>query len=211
MIEWNKIQLDDRSLKGEKFELNPLTPLEWLASNFSLQYHPWITYLGHENNGNDQKLQKLWIVKLILPVSTSGNVSRTVWRIWIVMLGCKAMLNLWWYRVQVIYFIQSKRELMCLPRFVPSLAVLWISFYPVLINIVKFYQSFLFATMDLNDVSVHKHPNIHYVHGNILSISSYDFALSFVLRKKKRFWPYNKQVVHQYCAQYCHSRSYKSN
>ena len=44
MIEWNKLQLDDRSLKGEKFELNPLTPLEWLASNFSLQYHPWITY-----------------------------------------------------------------------------------------------------------------------------------------------------------------------
>ena len=26
MIEWNKLQLDDRSLKVEKFELNPLTP-----------------------------------------------------------------------------------------------------------------------------------------------------------------------------------------
>ena len=142
MIEWNKLQLDDRSLKGGKFELNPLTPLEWLASKFSLQYHPWITYLGHENNGNDQKLQKLLIVQLILHVSTSGNVKRTVWRIWILMLGCKVMLNLWWYRVQVIYFIQSKRESMGLPRFVPSLAVLWINYYPVLLNIVKFINRF---------------------------------------------------------------------
>ena len=31
----------------------PCNPWEWLASNFSFQYHPWIKHLGHENKGND--------------------------------------------------------------------------------------------------------------------------------------------------------------
>ena len=53
-------------------------------------------------------------------------------------------------------------------------------------NIVKSCQSLFFATMDLNDISVHKHPNIHYVHGYILSMNSSGFALLFVL------WPYNE-------------------
>lgn len=30
-----------------------LWPLRLLASNFSLQYHPWITYKCHESKGND--------------------------------------------------------------------------------------------------------------------------------------------------------------
>ena len=30
--------------------------LEWLASNFSLQCHPWITHYGHKNEGNDHQL-----------------------------------------------------------------------------------------------------------------------------------------------------------
>ena len=31
----------------------PFSPWEWLASNFSFQYHPLIKHLGHENKGND--------------------------------------------------------------------------------------------------------------------------------------------------------------
>ena len=32
--------------------LNPLTP-KWLASNFSIQYDPWITHYVQRNRGND--------------------------------------------------------------------------------------------------------------------------------------------------------------
>ena len=32
---------------------DPFDAQEWLVSNFSLQYHPWITHYGHENEGND--------------------------------------------------------------------------------------------------------------------------------------------------------------
>ena len=41
--------------------------------------------------GNDHQLKKLSIVKQILYVSTLGNVWRTVWRICIMMLGCKGL------------------------------------------------------------------------------------------------------------------------
>ena len=46
---------------------------------------------GHENKINDHQLKKLLIFKQILLVSTFGNVQRTVWRICILMLGCKGL------------------------------------------------------------------------------------------------------------------------
>ena len=49
-----------------------IDPWEWLASNFSLQYHPWITRQCHENKGNDHQHKKLLIVKQILLVNTLG-------------------------------------------------------------------------------------------------------------------------------------------
>ena len=54
---------------------------EWLTSNFSLQYHPWIKHKGHKNKGNDHQLKKLLIVKQVHFVSTSRKIQRTVWRI----------------------------------------------------------------------------------------------------------------------------------
>ena len=41
--------------------------------------------------GNDHQLKRLLIVKQILLVSTLGNVKRTVWRIYALMLGCKGL------------------------------------------------------------------------------------------------------------------------
>ena len=49
-------------------------PQEWLVSNFSLQYHPWIKRQSHENIGDDHQLELLLIVKQILLVSLLGNV-----------------------------------------------------------------------------------------------------------------------------------------
>ena len=46
---------------------------------------------GHKKKGNDHQLKKLLIVIQILLVSTLGNVSRTVWRICLLMLGCKGL------------------------------------------------------------------------------------------------------------------------
>ena len=40
--------------------------------------------------GTDHQL-KVLIVTQILPVSTLGNVERTVWRIYIQILGCKGL------------------------------------------------------------------------------------------------------------------------
>ena len=63
----------------------PFNPWEWLASNFSSQYHPWIKCRGHKNKGNDHQFKKFLIVKQILLVSIIRNVKRTLWRIWIPM------------------------------------------------------------------------------------------------------------------------------
>ena len=63
-------------------------PQECLASNLSLQYYPCIKHLGHENKGNDHQLKQPLIVKQILLVKTLRSVSRTVWRICILILGC---------------------------------------------------------------------------------------------------------------------------
>ena len=66
-------------------------PLEWLNSNFSLQYLVWITYKGHKNKGNEDQLKKLLIVKQILLVSIFRNVLWTVLRICILILVSNAL------------------------------------------------------------------------------------------------------------------------
>ena len=71
--------------------VSPFDP--WLASNFSLQYHQWITHLCQENKRNDYQLKKLLIAERILLVSTLGNVSTTVGRIRTLMWGCKMVRN----------------------------------------------------------------------------------------------------------------------
>ena len=53
--------------------------------------HPLIKFKGHEKIGNDHHLRRLSIVKQILLVSSIRNVQRTVWRICILMLGCKGL------------------------------------------------------------------------------------------------------------------------
>ena len=49
-----------------------------------------VTFRSREK-GNDHQLKRLLIVKQILLVSTLGNVKRTVWRIYALMLGCKGL------------------------------------------------------------------------------------------------------------------------
>ena len=52
------------------------SPKEWQASNFSLQYHPWIKHGSHENRLDDHQLKQLLIVHQILLVSLkAGRVS----------------------------------------------------------------------------------------------------------------------------------------
>lgn len=67
---------------------------QWLVSNFSLQYQPWIKYTGYKNKGIDQqwKIIKSPQCKIIKsPHSTMGNIVK---RIWIQMLECNSFENL---------------------------------------------------------------------------------------------------------------------
>ena len=41
------------TFEGHVKMINPLAPKVTIASNFSLQYHPWITHQGCKNKGND--------------------------------------------------------------------------------------------------------------------------------------------------------------
>ena len=50
-----------------------------------------ITTELNSNIGNDHQVKKLLIVKQILIVSTVENVMRTVWRMYILILGCKGL------------------------------------------------------------------------------------------------------------------------
>ena len=53
---------------------------------------PELKHEGHENKGNDLQIKKLLFVKGIVPVSTLGNVVRTIQNkmcILILLLGCK--------------------------------------------------------------------------------------------------------------------------
>ena len=65
----------------------PFYPLEWLASNFSKHYTPWIKCKGYKNKRNDQQF-KFLIVKQIALIIAIGNVKGIVWRMWILILGC---------------------------------------------------------------------------------------------------------------------------
>ena len=63
----------------------------FLMNYLSQSKHPLIKFKGHEKIGNDHHLRLLSIVKQILLVSSIRNVQRTVWRICILMLGCKGL------------------------------------------------------------------------------------------------------------------------
>ena len=82
----NSLVLRDSSLY--RFLCWPFDPKWWPVSNFSLQYHPWITHWCHENKGNDHKLRKLSIVQQIFLFRTLGNVERTVRIICMLMWWC---------------------------------------------------------------------------------------------------------------------------
>ena len=73
------------------YTLKPFGPSEWPTYYFSLQYHPWINHWGHEKEGNDHGLRKLVGIQQILLISTRENLQRTVWKIWPLILGLKAL------------------------------------------------------------------------------------------------------------------------
>ena len=71
--------------------VNPSTPEgdQHLISPYNII--PESQVKGHKKKGNDHQLKKLLIVIQILLFSTLGNVSRTVWRICLLILGCKGL------------------------------------------------------------------------------------------------------------------------
>ena len=71
---------------------------------FEPLYYPWIKYEIHESRWDDHQLKQLLIVKQILPVNLFGNVWGTVWRICILMLGCKGFTNFQYDRHVATYF-----------------------------------------------------------------------------------------------------------
>ena len=88
---WISIQCDYQPNKVNNNTppaLNPSTPKsdQHLSSPYNISSESFIKV---QNKRNDHQLKKLLIVKQILPVSTLGNVKRIVWRICILMLGCK--------------------------------------------------------------------------------------------------------------------------
>ena len=46
---------------------------------------------GNETKRNDGKLKKPLIIRLILRVNNTGNVYRTVWRVWILLFRRRAL------------------------------------------------------------------------------------------------------------------------
>ena len=96
------MELYSKIFKNKAKVVQPFNPWELQASNFSLQCHPWIKHWGHENKGNDNQLKNLLIVVQILLASASEHVWRTVWRICILMLGCKGSTE----RLQLSMFSQ---------------------------------------------------------------------------------------------------------
>ena len=71
-----------------RFSCWPFDSKWWPASNFFLQYHPWITHWGHEKKGSDHTQRKLSIVQQIFLFRTLGNVERTVQIICMLMWWC---------------------------------------------------------------------------------------------------------------------------
>ena len=58
---------------------NPFCPQGWQASNFSLQYHPWITHYGHKNWKFKKKIVENMHTHLMLGCKELKNTS--VWAI----------------------------------------------------------------------------------------------------------------------------------
>ena len=77
-------------MKSEHTFFKPLTLKsdQHLFSPYNITPESLIRVMREENN---HQINKLMIVKQILLVSTLGNVWRTVWRICILMLGCKGL------------------------------------------------------------------------------------------------------------------------
>ena len=82
--------------KRGKYQKNlTLSPLRVTSIEFLLPISP----LNHKSmswewrTGNDHQLKKLLIVGQILLVSTLVTVQRAVWRMWILMLGCKGLIR----------------------------------------------------------------------------------------------------------------------
>ena len=65
---------------------------KWSAFNFSLPYHHWIKSLSHRNKGNDHQFKNFLTVEQILLVSSIAVVKRTVWRIQVLIVGCKGIM-----------------------------------------------------------------------------------------------------------------------
>ena len=61
------------------------------ASNFSLQHHFPINYNGNENKENDKTTKTIFIVKQILPIRTTANVWRAVWKMYKLIAGSKRL------------------------------------------------------------------------------------------------------------------------
>ena len=88
VVKWEKKRSLPSQLR-QYLHFHHSNPKSKKASNFSSQYHHWITRSDHENKGNNHQLKKLLILKQILLTSILGNVRRTVWRICILMLAFK--------------------------------------------------------------------------------------------------------------------------
>ena len=63
----------------------------WSLRMTSIQFLLTISPLKVTRKGSDHRLKKLLIVKQILLVSALQNVWRTVWRILMLMIGCKGL------------------------------------------------------------------------------------------------------------------------
>ena len=104
---WTETNQNNPAL-GFIHTLNPKTIFEWLAPNISLQYHPRITHWGHESKGNYHYLKNLLIDTRILLVGILGDVRRTVWRMCILILGCKGLNG------KLIFFSYEWQPCLCI-------------------------------------------------------------------------------------------------
>ena len=75
--------------------VTPVLRIHWIFDpprvpgiKFLLTISPLYQTFSHENKGNDHQLKQPLIVEQILLVRTLRCVSRTVWRICILILGC---------------------------------------------------------------------------------------------------------------------------
>ena len=83
IVQWGPHRKNLRELQTEYGRVTFLTQHQLLPGfKFSLHHHPYIKSKRHENKENDHPFKMLQIVKNIPLVSTTGNVKRTVGRIY---------------------------------------------------------------------------------------------------------------------------------